>query len=85
MLVGYALSFAMGIVDTTPMYYAHWFARPLDTPRFEWFAILTILPAALVVIAEHVGHLVERLISLKKIRGAIQVCTVRMSLTACRP
>ncbi|MFV2408985.1 solute carrier family 23 protein, partial [Escherichia coli] len=25
---------------------------------FEWFAILTILPAALVVIAEHVGHLV---------------------------
>ncbi|MDI8106958.1 hypothetical protein MJN85_30345, partial [Salmonella enterica subsp. enterica serovar Anatum] len=28
------------------------------TPRFEWFAILTILPAALVVIAEHVGHLV---------------------------
>src|SRR5690606_15724307 len=24
----------------------------------EWFAILTILPAALVVIAEHVGHLV---------------------------
>lgn len=30
----------------------------LYTPRFEWFAILTILPAALVVIAEHVGHLV---------------------------
>ncbi|MFP8297092.1 uracil phosphoribosyltransferase [Klebsiella pneumoniae] len=28
------------------------------TPRFEWFAIFTILPAALVVIAEHVGHLV---------------------------
>ncbi|SPW58456.1 uracil transporter [Escherichia coli] len=32
--------------------------QPLYTPRFEWFAILTILPAALVVIAEHVGHLV---------------------------
>ncbi len=59
MLVGYALSFAMGIVDTTPIINAHWFALPtLYTPRFEWFAILTILPAALVVIAEHVGHLV---------------------------
>ncbi len=58
-LVGYALSFAMGIVDTTPIINAHWFALPtLYTPRFEWFAILTILPAALVVIAEHVGHLV---------------------------
>lgn len=56
-LVGYALSFAMGIVDTTPIINAHWFALPtLYTPRFEWFAILTILPAALVVIAEHVGH-----------------------------
>lgn len=38
---------------------AHWFALPtFYTPRFEWFAIFTILPAALVVIAEHVGHLV---------------------------
>ena len=38
-LVGYALSFAMGIVDTTPIINAHWFALPtLYTPRFEWFA-----------------------------------------------
>ncbi|XNM54648.1 solute carrier family 23 protein [Escherichia coli] len=51
--------FRNGIVDTTPIINAHWFALPtLYTPRFEWFAILTILPAALVVIAEHVGHLV---------------------------
>ena len=49
----------MGVVDTTPIAEAHWFALPtFYTPRFEWFAILTILPAALVVIAEHVGHLV---------------------------
>ncbi|MDO7161135.1 solute carrier family 23 protein, partial [Acinetobacter baumannii] len=42
-----------------PITEAHWFALPtFYTPRFEWFAILTILPAALVVIAEHVGHLV---------------------------
>ncbi len=55
-LVGYALSFVMGVVDTTPIAEAHWFALPtFYTPRFEWFAIFTILPAALVVIAEHVG------------------------------
>ena len=58
-LVGYAQSFVMGVVDTTPIAEAHWFALPtFYTPRFEWFAIFTILPAALVVIAEHVGHLV---------------------------
>lgn len=56
-LAGYALSFVMGVVDTTPIAEAHWFALPtFYTPRFEWFAIFTILPAALVVIAEHVGH-----------------------------
>lgn len=58
-LAGYALSYFMGIVDFTPVIEAPWFAIPtFYTPRFEWFAILTILPAALVVIAEHVGHLV---------------------------
>ncbi|WP_413737632.1 uracil permease [Sodalis sp. RH21] len=58
-LVGYALACAMGAVDLSPVAAAHWFALPtFYTPRFEWMAILTILPAALVVIAEHVGHLV---------------------------
>jgi len=58
-LVGYALSFFMGVVDVSTIENAHWFALPtFYTPRFEWVAILTILPAALVVIAEHVGHLV---------------------------
>ncbi len=58
-LVGYALAFLMGVVDLTPIREAPWFALPtFYTPRFEWFAIMTILPAALVVIAEHVGHLV---------------------------
>ncbi len=46
-LAGYALSAAP------------WFLLPtFYHPRFEWMAILTILPAALMVIAEHVGHLV---------------------------
>ncbi|ETS30370.1 uracil permease [Photorhabdus temperata] len=58
-LVGYALAFLMGEVDLTPVREAPWFALPtFYSPRFEWFAIMTILPAALVVIAEHVGHLV---------------------------
>src|SRR5471030_2485955 len=58
-LVGYGLSFFMGVVDTYGIAQAHWFALPtFYTPRFEWVAILTILPAALVVIAEDVGHLV---------------------------
>ncbi len=58
-IVGYALSSAMGIVDWSSVEAAHWFALPtFYTPRFEWYAMLTILPAALVVIAEHVGHLV---------------------------
>jgi uracil permease len=58
-LGGFALSFFMGVVDVSTIENAHWFALPtFYTPRFEWVAILTILPAALVVIAEHVGHLV---------------------------
>jgi len=57
-LVGYALAYFMGAVNVSPIAAAHWFALPtFYKPRFEWVAILTILPAALVVIAEHVGHL----------------------------
>ncbi|WP_108650229.1 uracil permease [Dongshaea marina] len=58
-LVGYGVSFALGMVDISKIAEAHWLAMPtLYTPKFDWVAILTILPAALVVIAEHVGHLV---------------------------
>lgn len=57
-LAGYGFSFVLGQVDTTPIQQASWLALPtFYHPRFEWFAIVTILPAALVVIAEHVGHL----------------------------
>lgn len=58
-VVGYLLASCLGMVDWTLVEKAHWFALPtFYTPRFEWTAMLTILPAALVVIAEHVGHLV---------------------------
>ncbi|MTI81946.1 MAG: uracil permease [Firmicutes bacterium] len=57
-LSGYALSFAMGMVKTAPIAEAAWFKLPtFYTPQFDWGAIAIILPAALVVIAEHVGHL----------------------------
>ncbi len=57
-LSGYALAFALGLVDTTAIAAAPWLAVPtFYTPSFQLSAIAIILPAALVVIAEHVGHL----------------------------
>lgn len=56
---GYLLAFFMGIVDLAPMQAAAWFAVPtLYTPVFNMNAIAIILPAALVVVVEHIGHLV---------------------------
>lgn len=58
-LAGYALSFILGLVDLAPIAAAPWFAIPtFYTPEFNFNAIMIILPAALVVIAEHIGHLV---------------------------
>lgn len=58
-IAGYVLSSALGMVNWAPVEAAHWFALPtFYKPRFEWYAMLTILPAALVVVAEHIGHLV---------------------------
>lgn len=56
---GYALAFFMGMVDLTPVQNAPWFAMPtIYTPTFNLSAIAIILPAALVVIVEHIGHLI---------------------------
>ena len=47
------------MVDLASVESAPWFALPtFYTPEFNLDAILIILPAALVVIAEHVGHLI---------------------------
>ena len=57
-LAGYALSLGMGIVDVSKVGQAPWFALPtFYTPEFNFSAIAIIAPAALVVIAEHIGHL----------------------------
>ncbi|MBZ4653490.1 MAG: uracil-xanthine permease [Peptococcaceae bacterium] len=56
---GYIIALAMGMVDFTPVAQAAWFKMPtIYTPTFDVGAIITIIPAALVVIAEHVGHLI---------------------------
>lgn len=58
-VAGYSLAGTLGMVDWSGVKQAHWLAMPtFYHPRFQWVAMLTILPAALVVITEHVGHLV---------------------------
>jgi uracil permease len=56
---GYGLALAVGLVQLGPLTTAPWLAVPhLYRPVFSLPAILMILPATLVVLAEHVGHLV---------------------------
>lgn len=58
-ICGYAFSFFMGLVDLAPVVAAPWFQLPhFYQPTFNINAILIIAPAALVVLAEHIGHLV---------------------------
>ncbi len=58
-LSGYALASFLGLVNLAPIAAAPWLALPtIYTPEFNWSAIAIIAPAALVVIAEHIGHLV---------------------------
>jgi uracil permease len=58
-IAGYLLSLGLGVVDFQAVRLAPWFKVPtLYAPTFNLQAILIILPASLVVLAEHVGHLV---------------------------
>ncbi|MBI1753737.1 MAG: uracil permease [Acidobacteria bacterium] len=58
-IAGYLLSLGLGVVDLHAVRAAPWFQAPtLYAPTYNLQAILLILPAALVVLAEHVGHLV---------------------------
>jgi len=58
-IAGYLLSLGLGVVDFQAVRQAPWFQVPtLYAPIFNVQAILIILPATLVVLAEHVGHLV---------------------------
>lgn len=56
---GYIAAFATGLVDFTPVLNAPWFQAPkFNAPTFELSAILVIIPAVLVTLAEHIGHLI---------------------------
>lgn len=57
-IVGYVLAYIMGMVNTQAIVDAPFFGHPtITTPVFNTSAMLTILPVALVVIVEHIGHL----------------------------
>ena len=58
-VAGYFLSLAMGMVDTTAIANADWFALPkFQVPVFDFKAIIIIAPACIVVLAEHISHLI---------------------------
>ncbi|MEK3884049.1 uracil permease [Paenibacillus sp. PL2-23] len=58
-LFGYVLAAAMGLTDFSKVEAAKLAQLPTFTlPEFHWTAIIAIAPAALVVIAEHIGHLI---------------------------
>jgi uracil permease len=58
-VAGYLIAMLLGVVDFAAVQAAPWFQVPtLYAPTFNLQAILIILPASLVVLAEHVGHLV---------------------------
>ncbi len=58
-VVGYLCAFGFGLVDFSKLASAPVFALPnFSFPKFSLDMILIILPAALVVISEHIGHLI---------------------------
>ena len=58
-LVGFALAFAFGVVDTARIAAAPWLELPNFTaPAFNWQAILFIVPVALAPAIEHIGGVI---------------------------
>src|SRR5699024_2479986 len=58
-VTGYVIAYFYGIVDFSAVGEAGWFQLPTFYQiQFNWMDILVILPAALVLIPEHIGHLV---------------------------
>ena len=58
-VAGYIIAFCAGIVDLSHLESAPWLALPtIYTPEFDLRAILIILPASIVVVVEHIGHLI---------------------------
>lgn len=58
-VAGYFLAFFMGMVDTAAISNADWISLPkFHTPVFNPQAIIIIAPACIVVLAEHISHLI---------------------------
>ncbi|MEI6060870.1 MAG: uracil permease [Bacteroidota bacterium] len=58
-LTGYILALATGMVDTAAISKAEWFSIPaFHAPVFDLTAIFIIAPACVVVMAEHISHLI---------------------------
>jgi uracil permease len=56
-VTGYVLACILGLVNFHAVAVAPWFKLPnFQTPSWNLNAIIIILPAALVVISEHIGH-----------------------------
>src|SRR5699024_9995166 len=57
---GYVIPYFYGMVDFTAVREAVWISLPTYYQiKFNWSDILMILPAALVLVPEHISHLVE--------------------------
>lgn len=58
-VAGYILAFVLGMVDTATISNASWLALPqFQAPVYDTNAILIIAPACIVVLAEHISHLI---------------------------
>ena len=57
-IVGYVVSIPLGLVDFAPVAEAAWVGLPhISAPRFDLGAIALVAPVAIVVVIEHIGHL----------------------------
>ena len=57
-IVGYLLALALGLVDFAPVAEAAWVGLPhVSAPRFDLGAVALVAPVAVVVVIEHIGHL----------------------------
>lgn len=58
-IAGYLLALAMGMIDTEAISNAAWLSLPkFQAPVYDTNAILIIAPACIVVLAEHISHLI---------------------------
>lgn len=86
---GYVAAAACGILDFTEVVQASFFALPnFQYPKFNLEAIMTVFPALLLVVSEHIGHQVvtSEIIGrdLLKNRDCTGLCSV-ISFPPCFP